>query len=154
MLRLVFHEDRRDRNILLELCLWVKLWVADSYWPLQIEENISPKCWLDPCCIIILRSGCCPKLGWFYKPPAWMAVSEAVSGAAWRESSGVGREARGLALGPLPGSATCWLWDWGQITPPLSLSVPTYLAKICYTHRGLMQSNEGKYRKRLAVPSA
>ena len=32
-LRLVFYENSLNKHIFLEMCSWVKLWVANSYWP-------------------------------------------------------------------------------------------------------------------------
>lgn len=103
MLRLVYHEDRRNRNILLELRLWVKLWVADSYWLLQIAENISQKCLLDQTISLYWETVAAQSLGDIINnlllwQSVW-AISEGWVEARWRDNSVVEKDPHRLEGG-------------------------------------------------------
>lgn len=101
------------------MCSWVKLWMADSFWPLQTKENISPK--------YLLRSILCNYTEKWLLPQTWVIPLETLhlgqlmraewkspptpNKAGWRENSVVEKEAHrlgggsgsrlGLALRPL-----------------------------------------------------
>lgn len=85
--RLVFHEDKRNKNLSFTIYSWVKLWTADSYWPLPTEENIFQKYFLRPTFCDYTEKWLLLK---WYEQLAFIAISEEDVGEKEAHSLGGG----------------------------------------------------------------